>query len=113
MADVQTSGEGRTGQGSLVISLLLFVFLILAWHLATMRPTFNSAGLSEAQLMTMEFNGDIIRTEAGTYLYNPDKMRGIPGPWAVVRNHILHFLMEGSWHWGSVRMSQMPYKRSP
>jgi nitrate/nitrite transport system permease protein len=88
MAEVRTSLQGRTGQWSLVISLLLFVLLLLAWHLATMRPTFDPAGLSEEQLMTMEFNGDIIRTDDGSYIYNPDKMQGIPGPWAVIRKSV-------------------------
>ena len=44
MADVQTSLQGRTGPWSLFMSLLLFVFLILAWHLATVRPTFDPKG---------------------------------------------------------------------
>jgi len=91
MADVQTSLQGRTSPWSPVISLLLFVFLILAWHLATLHPTFDPKGLSEAQLMTMEFNGDIVRSDDGSYRYNPEKVRGIPGPWAVVRKSVEEF----------------------
>ena len=88
MAEVQTGVQGRAGSWSLVASLLLFVLLLLAWHLATVQPTFNPKGLSEEQLMTMEFNGDIIRREDGGYMYNPDKLRGIPGPLAVARKSV-------------------------
>ena len=88
MAEVQTSLQGRAGSWSLVASLLLFVFLLLAWHLATVQPTFNPKGLSEEQLMTMEFNGDIIRRDDGAYMYNPEKLRGIPGPLAVARKSV-------------------------
>ena len=57
--------------------------LLLLWHAATLPPTFDAAGLSDDELMTMEFNGDIVRNEAGSYIYNPDKMQGIPGPGSV------------------------------
>jgi nitrate/nitrite transport system permease protein len=33
----------------------------------------------------MEFNGDIVRKESGGWVWNPDKMKGIPGPAAVAR----------------------------
>ena len=85
MSEVKTSLQAHTGRWALVLSLLLFVFLLLAWHVATMRPVFNPKGLSQEQLMTMEFNGDIIRADDGSYRYNPEKMRGIPGPAAVFR----------------------------
>ena len=35
--------------------------------------------------MALEFKGDIIRTESGEYIYNPEKSRGIPGPWVVLQ----------------------------
>ena len=88
MADAMVGTQSRTGRWSLVLSLLLFVFFVLAWHLATTRPAFNPKGLSDEQLMTMEFNGDIIRTDDGSYVYNPDKLQGLPGPWAVARKSV-------------------------
>lgn len=88
MADANIGSQNRTGRWSLLLSLLLFVFFILAWHLATTRPAFNPKGLSDEQLMTMEFNGDIIRADDGSYVYNPDKMQGLPGPWAVARKSV-------------------------
>jgi hypothetical protein len=68
--------------------LLLFVGLlglfVGIWALATVRPPFNPQGLTAGQLQQMEFNGDIVRTSTGHYVYNPEKARGMPGPWAVV-----------------------------
>ena len=66
-------------------SLLVLAMLILLWHTATRRPEFQSEGYTEEQLMTMEFNGDIIRDENDQYIFNPDKMSGIPGPLAVAK----------------------------
>jgi nitrate/nitrite transport system permease protein len=40
--------------------LLLAVF-VLAWHLFTLRPTFDPQGMTAEQLQLMEFNGDIVR----------------------------------------------------
>ena len=40
--------------------------------------------------MTMEFNGDIVRTDNG-YIYNPEKMRGIAGPGAVLQKAVEEF----------------------
>jgi len=57
--------------------------LLLAWHMATLRPAFDPKGLSEDELMRMEFNGDIVRGEDGNYQHNPDKNQGIPGPLTV------------------------------
>jgi nitrate/nitrite transport system permease protein len=66
-------------RGGVLAICLAFVFIVL-WHMATMQPKFNPKGLSEDQLMTMEFNGDIIRDDNDVYHYNPEKSRGIPGP---------------------------------
>jgi len=66
--------------GPYILSIVIFLLFLLAWHVATMKPKFDPSGLSENELMTMEFNGDIIRDEEGNYKYNPEKMRGIPGP---------------------------------
>lgn len=75
---------GRPQQSAWLISLTLLALLLFIWHVATLQPSFNAAGLSEDQLTTMEFKGDIVRTENGGYIYNPEKSRGIPGPWAVL-----------------------------
>lgn len=72
-------------QSSWMISLGLLGLLLFAWHIATAQPAFNPAGLTEEQLMTLEFKGDIIRSENGGYIYNPEKSRGIPGPWEVLQ----------------------------
>jgi nitrate/nitrite transport system permease protein len=64
---------------------------VLVWHLATRLPTFDPRGLSEVQLQQMEFNGDIVRTENGRYVYNPEKGRGLPGPWAVIITAVEEF----------------------
>jgi nitrate/nitrite transport system permease protein len=70
--------------------VLLGVF-VLVWYLATRLPTFDSQGLSEVQLQQMEFNGDIVRTAHGQYSYNPEKARGLPGPWAVIMTAVEEF----------------------
>jgi nitrate/nitrite transport system permease protein len=72
------------GRQSLIISLVLLGILVLVWHLATRLPAFDPRGLSALQLQQMEFNGDIVRTENGQYIYNAEKTRGLPGPWAVM-----------------------------
>ena len=53
---------------------------LLVWHVATLAPSFDASGKSEDELMLMEFNGDIVRTDDGGYAYNPDKAQGLPGP---------------------------------
>lgn len=70
-------------ESSWMISLGLLALLLFIWHLVTAKPAFNPAGLSEEQLMTLEFKGDIVRTDSGEYIYNPEKSRGIPGPLVV------------------------------
>jgi nitrate/nitrite transport system permease protein len=64
---------------------------MLLWHTATRQPRFDPRGLSAAQLEQMVFNGDIVRTGAGTYIYNPEKTRGFPGPRAVVMKVVEEF----------------------
>lgn len=71
-------------QQPLVISLLLLSVLLLVWFLTTRQSAFEARGLTAAQLQKLEFNGDIVRTGNGGYVYNPEKTRGFPGPWAVV-----------------------------
>jgi nitrate/nitrite transport system permease protein len=68
---------------SSILTIAIVSCFVFVWHLATMMPTFDPAGLSEDDLMLMEFNGDIVRDDAGEYIYNPDKMQGIPGPGPV------------------------------
>lgn len=72
-------------QSPWMISLAILALLLIAWHIATAKPAFNPAGLTEEQLMALEFKGDIVRTESGGYIYNPEKSRGIPGPWEVLQ----------------------------
>ncbi|MEW6247870.1 MAG: ABC transporter permease subunit [Nitrospirota bacterium] len=69
-----------------VISGFLLVVFLLAWHLFTLRPSFDPRGMTEEQLQLMEFNGDIVRTEDGSYVWNPEKekVKGVPGPLAVL-----------------------------
>lgn len=62
------------------LSLVIFGVSLLIWELATSKPKFDPGGKSEDELMVMEFNGDIVRNEQGSYIYNPEKTRGIPGP---------------------------------
>jgi nitrate/nitrite transport system permease protein len=79
------------GRQSLMISLVLLGGFVAAWHLATRQPTFDPRGLSLLQLQQMEFNGDIVRTDNGQYIYNPEKARGLPGPWAVITTAVEEF----------------------
>ena len=91
MATEVTTLKVQVRRQSLIISLVLLGLFLLGWHLLTLRPAFDSTGLTEKQLTTMEFNGDIIRAEDGSYMYNPEKMGGIAGPWAVVMKTIEEF----------------------
>jgi nitrate/nitrite transport system permease protein len=76
--------EGK-GNPLLITSFLLAVFLA-GWHLFTLQPSFDPKGMSEEQLLLMEFNGDIVRTPDGGYVWNPEKskVKGVPGPLAVL-----------------------------
>jgi len=78
-------------QRSWIISLSLLGLGVLLWHLATVRPAFDPQGLTADQLQKMEFNGDIVRTDDGRYISNPEKVQGIPGPWAVVKKAVAEF----------------------
>ena len=79
------------GWQSVMISLVLLGGFVAVWHLATRQPTFDPRGLSPLQLQQMEFNGDIVRTDNGQYSYNPEKARGLPGPWAVIMTAVEEF----------------------
>ncbi|MGE0681016.1 MAG: ABC transporter permease [Candidatus Binatia bacterium] len=74
-----------------LLSLLLLFLLLAGWHLATVRPPFDPTGLSEEELLQREFNGDIVRTEDGGYINNPDKLQGIPGPGTVAAKVVEEF----------------------
>jgi nitrate/nitrite transport system permease protein len=69
-----------------MISCFLLAVFLLAWHLFTLRAAFDAKGLTEDQLQMMEFNGDIVRTPEGGYVWNPEKekVKGVPGPLAVL-----------------------------
>ena len=51
------------------------------WHLATISPPFDPTGKTDEELMVMEFNGDIMQTDDGQYVWNPEKekVKGVPG----------------------------------
>ena len=74
-----------------IAGFVLVVFL-LSWHFFTLRSSFDQRGLSEEQLQMMEFNGDIVRAADGSYAWNPEKekVKGIPGPLAVLENCLLY-----------------------
>lgn len=67
-----------------VISGFLLMIFLLGWHLATLRPAFDPKGKSEEELLLLEFNGDIVQTDEGSYAWNPEKIKGLPGPLAVL-----------------------------
>ena len=71
----------RLTAGALSLAILL-VFLGL-WSGLTRTPQFDPAGKTEEELLVLELNGDIIQDQTGTYTYNPDKPRGMPGPGLV------------------------------
>jgi nitrate/nitrite transport system permease protein len=75
----------QKGNPWLVSGFILVIFLV-AWHLFTLGAAFNPKGHSETELLTMEFNGDIVRTSDGSYAWNPEKekVKGIPGPLRVL-----------------------------
>lgn len=84
-----TTGRMMVGQAAgspWMITVFLAVVFLLGWHLVTLRGAFDGKGLTEEQLQMMEFNGDIVRSSDGTYLWNPEKekVKGIPGPLAVM-----------------------------
>jgi len=75
----------RNGSGNpYLISVFILVIFLGGWHLLTLRSSFDAKGKTEEQLQMMEFNGDIVKTKAGSYAWNPEKVRGIPGPLAVL-----------------------------
>ena len=65
------------------LTVLIAFTLIAAWALVTQPPRFDPGTRTAQELEMMEFNGDIVRAEDGSYLYNPAKRQGLPGP-AVV-----------------------------
>src|SRR2546422_6087986 len=81
------AGE-RTGnfKDTVFMSGTFLLVFLLAWHLFTLREAFDPKGLTQEQLQTMEFNGDIVRTPDGGYVWNPEKekVKGVPGPLAVL-----------------------------
>ena len=75
----------KNGNGNpYLISVFILVIFLGGWHLLTLRSSFDAKGKTEEQLQMMEFNGDIVKTKAGSYAWNPEKVRGIPGPLAVL-----------------------------
>ena len=69
--------------GPYALSLVILGVFLLVWEAATHRPKFDPAGKTEDELTLMEFNGDLVRDESGEYIYNADKISGVPGPGKV------------------------------
>lgn len=63
-----------------LLTLALALAFLFVWQVLTLKTSFDPKGLSEDELLMMEFNGDIVQDESGNYIYNPEKVRGIPGP---------------------------------
>lgn len=76
---------GKPRKDALLISVALLVVFLTAWHLFTLSAGFDPKGKTEEELQLMEFNGDIMRTPEGKYVWNPEKekVKGVPGPLAV------------------------------
>ena len=70
--------------GSAIASLGIACAMLLAWHVATLPPRFDPSGRSADELTLLEFNGDIVRSADGSYVANPEKLNGFPGPLAVL-----------------------------
>ena len=66
-----------------ILSLVILITLLVGWQYAVSKPAFDPSGKTEDELTLMEFNGDIVRNDAGDYVFNADKMTGLPGPLAV------------------------------
>jgi nitrate/nitrite transport system permease protein len=75
----------KNGSGNpYLISGFILVIFLGGWHLLTLRSSFDAKGKTQEQLQMMEFNGDIVKTKAGGYAWNPEKVKGVPGPLAVL-----------------------------
>lgn len=77
---MKTNGNGSPW----MISVFILVIFLGGWHLLTLRSSFDAKGKTEEQLQMLEFNGDIVRMGEGSYAWNPEKTKGVPGPLAVV-----------------------------
>jgi nitrate/nitrite transport system permease protein len=72
------------GGNPYLISGFILVIFLGGWHLLTLRSSFDAKAKTQEQLQMMEFNGDIVKTKAGGYAWNPEKVKGVPGPLAVL-----------------------------
>ena len=73
------------------LTVAFALIAILAWAVATMQPRLDAKKFTTDELELMEFNGDVVRDEAGNYAYNPAKARGLPGPDDVWRKGVTEF----------------------
>jgi len=76
-------GAAKRRLGPYLLSLLIFGVFLMFWAIATSPPKFDPAGKTDDELMLLEFNGDIVKDAGGRYVFNPDKVQGIPGPMKV------------------------------
>ena len=67
-----TMGIKQT-QHPFFISVFFLGLFLVAWHLATISPPFDPTGKTDEELLVMEFNGDIMQTDDGRYVWNPEK----------------------------------------
>ena len=76
----------KRAQNPWVITVLLLGIFLVVWQLVTLRPAFDPTGKTEDELTLLQFNGDIIQTEDGQYVWNPEKekVKGVPGPSMVL-----------------------------
>lgn len=93
---MKTNGNGSPW----MISVFILVIFLGGWHLLTLRSSFDAKGKTEEQLQMLEFNGDIVRMGEGSYAWNPEKTKGVPGPLAVVEKARVElseaFVMKGT-----------------
>ena len=75
----------KHAQSPWVISVFLLGIFLLVWQLLTLRPAFDATGKTENELTLLQFNGDIIQSDDGAYVWNPEKekLKGVPGPYMV------------------------------
>ena len=76
----------KSAQHPFFISVFFLGIFLFVWHVATVNPPFDPTGKTDEELLVMEFNGDIVQTDDGQYVWNPEKekVKGVPGPLTVL-----------------------------
>ena len=75
----------KSTQHPFFISIFFLGIFLCAWHIATVSAPFDPTGKTDEELLVLEFNGDIMQTDDGQYVWNPEKekVKGVPGPMTV------------------------------